>query len=73
MTVATMPLPVSRSVFAQDRGDEGEDLVAVDDLAMLVGHDQAVGIAIQCDADIGAMLHDRGAELIRARSSRSHG
>src|SRR6185437_6402555 len=38
--------------------DEGEDLVAVDDLAVFIGHHHAVGIAIERDAEIGAHLAD---------------
>ena len=35
-------------------GDERHELVAVDDLAALVGDDDTVGIAVERDADIGA-------------------
>ena len=35
------------------RGDQRHDLIAVDDIAVLVADDQPVGVAIQSDADIG--------------------
>ena len=45
--------------------DQAEDLVAVDDFAALIGEDDAVGIAVERDADIGAMFQHGGAEVFR--------
>jgi hypothetical protein len=39
-------------------GDERHELVAIQDLAMLVGDDETVGVAVERDAQIGAMRHD---------------
>ena len=41
------------------QGDQGHDLVAVDDLALLVTDDDPVGVAIQGDPDVGAIAFDR--------------
>ncbi len=40
-------------------GDDGHDLVAVDDLAALVADHQPVGVAVERDADVGAILAHR--------------
>ena len=45
-------------------GDQGQDLVAVDDAAFLVGHHHAVGVAIERDAEIGAHLAHLGAHRL---------
>ena len=48
------------------RGDETEQLVAIDDLAMLVAHHHAVGVAIERDADVSTIaMHgvDHGARI----------
>ena len=50
--------------------DQAEDLVAVDDFAAFIGEDDAVGIAVERDADIGAMFQHGGAEVFRRRWSR---
>ena len=68
-----MPPPRSRPARLQDRAISGEDLVAVDQLALLVGHHQPVGVAVQRDAEIGAVLEHLCAEIAPARSSRSRG
>ena len=44
--------------------DHGHQLVAVNDLALLVDDDDAVGVAIERDADIGAHFLDLGAQRI---------
>ena len=54
-------------------GDQRQDLVAVDQFAMLVRHSHAVGIAVQRDAEMRAMLHAPARTGIRAWSSRSPG
>ena len=58
MTVATMPLPRSGPRRAQVSRDHRHQLVAIDDLAVFVDDDDAVGIAIERDADIGAHFVD---------------
>ena len=47
-------------------GDDGENLVAVDDVAFLVDDDHAVGVAVERDADVGAHF----AHLARQRFGR---
>ena len=39
--------------------DHAEQLVAIDDLAVLVAHHDAVGVAIERDADVGAIVVHR--------------
>ena len=46
-------------------GDHGDQLVAVDDVALLVDDDHAVGVAVERDADIGAHLAHLAAERLR--------
>ncbi len=57
ITVATMPPPRSRPARAPGARDQRQDLVAVDQLAALVGQQQPVGVAVERDAEIGAVLH----------------
>ena len=48
----------------------GEELVAVDHMALLVDDHDAVGIAVERDADVGAHLaHLRGERLGRGRAA----
>src|SRR5690606_26337675 len=64
--------------IAHDRADDGVDrhaglapraredeqqLVAIDDLALVIDHDQAITVAIQRDAEIGLVLEDRGLHM----------
>ncbi len=56
MTVATSPPPCSWPRACHDVGDQRHQLVAVDDVALLIGDDHPVGIAIERDADVGAHL-----------------
>ena len=65
MTVATMPPPERRPLRMHVARDQAEDLVAVDDLAALIGQDHAVGVAVERDADIRAMFEHGGAEMFR--------
>src|SRR4051794_13090525 len=37
-------------------GDQRHQLIAIDPLTALVGHDPPAGIAVECNADIGAYL-----------------
>ena len=46
-------------------GDHGHDLVAVDDLALLVDDHHPVGVAVERDADVGAQLAHLVAERLR--------
>ena len=52
-------------------GDDREQLVAVHDMAALVDDHDAVGVAVERDADIGAHLAHLGADARRGRSNRS--
>ncbi len=47
-----------------------QDLVAVDDLALLVDDDDAVGVAVERDADGGAALDDLGAHVLGVERAR---
>ena len=58
------------AVFLPAFGDDGEQLVAVDDMAALVDDQHAVGVAIERDADIGARFAHLGDEPRQCRSSR---
>ena len=63
---AALELVALRPAF----GDQGQDLVAVDDAAMLVGHHHPVGVAVQRDAEIGAHFAHLGAHgLGRGRAA----
>ena len=53
------------AVVAPAFGDHGEKLVAVDQMAVLVRDQDAVGIAVERDADIGAHLAHLAAERFR--------
>ena len=46
-------------------GDHGHDLVTVDDVALLVDNDNAVGITVEADADVGAHFAHLGAQRLR--------
>ena len=46
--------------LAHRQRQDGEDLVAVDDLAAPVHREAAVGVTVQGEADVGAVLEDRG-------------
>ncbi len=48
----------------QVRRDQRHQLVAVEDDAVLVGHDQPVGVAVERDADIGAARQHLLAHLL---------
>jgi hypothetical protein len=66
MTVATTAFFDSLPCCFQLCGNEAEQLVAVDDAAVLVAHHDAVSIAIERDADVGAIaVHrlDHGARV----------
>ena len=54
-------------------GDHREQLIAVDELALLVGDDDAVGVAIERDADVGAHLPDLGGERGGGGRADAHG
>ncbi len=50
--------------------DHRHQLVAIDHFAMLVDNDDAIGVAIERDADIGPHFLDLGAQ--RVRRGRAH-
>ena len=54
-------------------GDDGHQLVAVDDLALLVHHQQPVGVAVERDADVRRASRAPWRPAPRARSSRRCG
>ena len=55
----------------QVQGDKRHHLVAVDDPALLVDDDEAIGVAIQRDADVRAACDDRFLQELRDGSSRN--
>ncbi len=59
------------AVFLPAFGDDREQLVAVHDMAALVHDHDAVGVAVERDADIGAHLAHLVRRSRRDRSSRS--
>ncbi len=61
-----MPGLARRPSACQLSAIDGEDLVAVDDVALLVDDDHAVGVAVERDADVGAHLP----HLLRQRLGR---
>ena len=56
MMVATRPPPRSSPRSRPERGDQRHQLVAIDHLALVVGDDDPVGVAIERDADVGAQF-----------------
>ena len=57
------------AVLLPGAGDHGHELVAVDHLALLVDDEDAVGVAVERDADIGAHLaHLADQRLRRGRA-----
>ena len=73
MIVATMPGCGEAAVLLPGAGDDGHELVAVDHVALLVDDEDAVRIAVERDADIGAQLAHLADRAPRARSSRPRG
>ena len=67
--VATMPGCDEPPVVLPGARHHGHELVAVDHMALLVDDDDAVGIAVERDADIGAQLaHLADQRLRRGRA-----
>ena len=60
-------------VLAPGARDDGHELVAVDELPLLVDDEDAVGVAVERDADIGAELAHLAGSAPPARSSRRRG
>jgi hypothetical protein len=52
---------------AQSKRDQRHQLVAVDDLALLVDHDQPIGVAVESDPDVGAAGDNRFLEKLGMR------
>ncbi len=63
--MATTPPAVSLPRAMPGVGDDGHQLVAVDDLALLVDDDDAVGVAVERDADVGAHFAHLGDQRLR--------
>ena len=53
------------------RAQDIDELVAVDQVAALVDHDDAVAVAVERDADMRSHASDRELQQIGARASRS--
>ena len=52
-------------VLLQSQGEDGDDVVAVDDVAIVVDGQAAVGIAVEGQAHIGPDLDNLGLQLLR--------
>ena len=63
--MATTPPAASLPRAVPALGDHRHDLVAVDDLALLVDDHDAVGVAVERDADVGAHLAHLVAQRLR--------
>ena len=61
MMVATSPPPRSSPRLAHDVSDERHELVAIHHLALVIGNDDTVRIAVERDADIRTEFPDFGA------------
>ena len=59
------------ALVAQREREHGEDLVAVDDVALVVDGQAPVGVAVEAEAGVGAVLDDRLLQGLRGGSSRS--
>ncbi len=55
------------TAFLHRDGDDGHDLVAVDDVALRIDREAAVGVSVVGDADVGAFAHDMRGELLEMR------
>ena len=54
MTVATMPSPQSKPLRLIETAEQRHQLIAIDHAAFFIDHDQAVGVTIERNANIGA-------------------
>ena len=52
----------------QIRGDDRDDVIAVDDRPGVIDGDQAVGVTVECHADVGAVLAAPPQQRTTARS-----
>ena len=67
ITVATMPPAASRPRPMPALRDDRHQLIAVDDIALLVDDDDAIGVAVERDADVGPEFLDLVDERLRRR------
>ena len=58
MTVATQDVARKLALLHEILRAQGHDLVAVQNGALLVHHDEAIGVAVQSKPDIGPRLAD---------------
>ena len=71
MTVATTAPPLSLPRLLQAERDQRHQLVAVDQPALLVDHDQPVGIAVEREADVRAARDHRLLQQLADGSNRN--
>ena len=71
ITVATTVSSTSWPASAIAEGEDREDLVAVDDLALVVDGQAPVGVAVEGEPDVGAVLDHGLLERARGGWSRS--
>ena len=66
MMVATMPALARRPSSLHERATTRHELVAVDHVALLVDDEDAVGVAVERDADVGAQLPHLADQRLRS-------
>ena len=71
ITVATTVSFLQPARLAHREREDRQDLVAVDDPARVVDGEAAVGVAVEGDADVGAVLEHRRSQRVRGGWSRS--
>ena len=69
MTVATTVLPRKVPCGQVFQGDDGQDVIAVDQLAALVAEEDAVGVAVVGEAEVGLVLADQLAKMFRVHGA----
>ena len=55
--------------LAQVERTDGDDVIAVDDAAAVIDGDQAVRVAVERDAHVGAVLDHGGRDEFRVRGA----
>ena len=69
ITVATRTSSLSWPASFERHGQDGHDLVAVHDVALVVNGQAAVGVAVVGYAQVGAVGHHGGLQLLQMRGA----
>ena len=67
ITVTAIASLRNRAARVEIERERGHDLVAVDELAALVDRDHAVGVAVEREAEVGAVLAHCGLQRLGIR------